>query len=162
MKLAGIWILLAGLAAALLLIPSPSLSHEESHDKTVFTKHFQETLFNVTEHANFSVEILLDDAEYSIPRQTVGIVVHDRHDGDAEGAELAITLKNLETGETTGGSFQITGTVPGLYIVSGLDLRRKGRWEFAITVRHRGTEDRATFLLPDALTDRVPKGRYTP
>ncbi len=162
MKLSGLMMKLAGLAAALLVIPSPALSHGDSHDKTVFTKHFQQTLFDVTENANFSVEILLDDAEYDIPRETVGIVVHDRHDGDAEGAELAITLKNLETEETIAGSFQITGTVPGLYIVSGLDLRRKGRWEFAITVRHRGTEDRVTFLLPDALTDPVPKGRYTP
>ncbi len=142
----------------------PAGAHAESGvaDKKIFTKHFQETLFDVSEHAFFSVEVLLDDKEYKIGKHTLGIVVHDARDDDVKGAEVAVAYKNLSTGENAPGTLTIADQGNGLYIVSGLDLQEDGRWELAISVRKGGLEDRVKFVLPDALKERVPKGRYSP
>ena len=147
-----------------LLIACPSGAHEDhaSEGKKLFTKHFQETLFDVTEHASYSAEVLLDDKEYKIGKNVIGIVVHDAHDGDVAGAELSIVHKNLATNEDAAGTLTVQDKGNGLYIVSGLDLRREGRWELAITVKKGGVQDRLKFVLPDALKERVPKGRYSP
>jgi hypothetical protein len=60
------------------------------------------------------------------------------------------------------GTLAVTDKGNGLYIVSGLNLQRDGRWELAITIKKDGVEDRVKFVLPDALKERVPKGRYSP
>ena len=66
----------------------PLCAHEDqvSGEKVTFTKHFQETLFDITEHAAFSVEVLLNDKEYKIGKGVVGMVIHDDKDSDVKGA----------------------------------------------------------------------------
>jgi hypothetical protein len=153
------------LALMFFLFPlDPGETHEghSIKEKRIFTKHFQETLFDVTGKAAYSVEVLLDDKEYAIGKQVIGIVVHDEHDDDVKGAELTIVHKNLTTSETAPGTLTVTDKGNGLYIVSGLDLQRAGRWELAITVKKNSVEDSVKFVLPDALKERVPKGRYSP
>ncbi len=134
----------------------------EAGKKTLFTKHFQNTLFDVTEHAAYSIEILLDDKEYNIGKNVIGIVIHDADDKDVSGAEIKFVLKDLVTGENSTATPIVTDKGNGLYIVSGLDLRKEGKWELAITVKKGRVEDRVKFILPDALKARVPKGRYSP
>lgn len=131
-------------------------------EKTLFTKHFQNTLFDVTEHAAYSVEILLDDKEYKIGKNVVGIVIHDANDKDVSGAEITFVLKDLVTGENSTVTPMVTDKSNGLYIVSGLDLHKEGKWELAITVKKGRIEDHVNFVLPDALKAHVPKGRYSP
>ena len=112
--------------------------------------------------ADYSVEVLLDDSEYPIGKNVVGIVVHNAQDGDVKGAELVIAMKNLVTGKNEAGAVTVLDKKNGLYIVSGPDLRKKGRWELSITVKKGGVSDGVKFILPDALKERVPKGRYSP
>ncbi len=131
-------------------------------EKVLFTKHFQESLFDVTEHAMYSLEILLDDNEYKIGKDVIGIVVHDKSDEDVVGAELTIVHKNLATGETAPGKMSVTDKKNGLYIVSGLDLKTNGKWELLITVKKGAIEDRVKFIFPDVLKERPAKGRYSP
>jgi hypothetical protein len=147
-----------------LFITGPANGHEDhgSTGKKLFTKHFQETLFDVAEHASYSAEVLLDDKEYKIGKDVTGIVIHDTHDEDVKGAELTIVHKNLATSENAPGTLTVVDKGNGLYIVSGLNLQRDGRWELAITIKKDGVEDRVKFVLPDALKERVPKGRYSP
>ncbi len=147
-----------------LFIAGPAGAQEDHGPagKKLFTKHFQETLFDVTGRASYSVEVLLDEKEYKIGKDVIGIVVHDAHDEDVKGAELSIVHKNLSSGKKAPGTLTVADKGSGLYIVSGLNLQRDGRWELTITVRKDGIEDRAKFVLPDALKDRVPKGRYSP
>ncbi len=130
--------------------------------KKLFTKHFQQTLFDITRHAEYSIEILLDDKEYPIGKDVIGIVVHDAHDEDVKGAAFAIVRKDLTTGEGIPATPVITDKGNGLYIVSGLDLKGQGRWELSITIKKGGIEDGATFVFPDVLKSRYPKGRYSP
>ncbi len=152
------------LAFSLIVTETAFATHEGqgSAEKKIFTKHFQNTLFDITEHASYSIEILLDDKEYKIGKNVIGIVVHDAHDEDVKGAQLAIDLRNLATKEDAGGKPAVTDKGNGLYIVSGLDLQKPGRWELSITVKKGGVKDRVKFMLPDALKDRPAKGKYSP
>ena len=162
---AFVWYSVIGAALAFSLFNTgPTYAHEDhgAGGKKLFTKHFQETLFDVTGHAAYSVEVLLDDKEYTIGKNVIGIVVHDAHDEDVKGAQLTIVHKNLATNENAPAPASITDKGNGLYFVSGLDLQKKGRWELAITVKKDGVEDGVKFVLPDALGERVPKGRYSP
>ena len=130
--------------------------------KKIFTKHFQNTLFDITEHGAYSIEVLLDDSEYKIGKGVVGMVVHGENDSDVIGAKLTIAHKNIETGESVPGTRTITDKENGLYIISGLNLQRDGRWELSVTVRKGDIEDSVKFLFPDVLKERHPKGSYSP
>jgi len=139
-------------------------AHEGHSDgtKKIFTKHFQNTLFDITEHGAYSVEVLLDDTEYKIGKGVVGIVIHGEKDSDVIGAKLTIVHKNLETGELVPGALSIIDKENGLYIISGLNLKRDGRWELSVTVKKGDVEDSVKFPFPDVLKERHPKGRYSP
>ena len=154
-----------GVVLAFSLCVAGSACAQEDHGHTgkkLFTKHFQESLFDITGHASYSVEVLLDDKEYAMGKNVIGIVVHDAHDEDVVGGVLIIVHKNLATGENAPGSPTVTDKGNGLYVVSGLNLQRDGRWELAITVKKGGLDDSVKFVLPDALKTRVQKGRYSP
>jgi hypothetical protein len=131
-------------------------------DKKLFTKHFQHTLFDITGHADYSVEVLLNDREYPIGKDVTGIVIHNSHDEDVKGADLTIIQKDLATGGNVPLKLGITDKHNGLYIVSGLDLKREGKWELLITVKQNGVQDSVTFVFPDVLKHFYPKGRYSP
>jgi YtkA-like len=150
----------------LLLAGNPSGEADEGGSqgavKIIFTKHFQNTLFDVTEHAAYSVEILLDDEEYAIGKNVIGIVIHDARDEDVRGAEITFVLKDLVAGKDSTMTPMVTDKGNGLYIVSGLDLQKEGKWELTIRVRKGRTEDLVKFVLPEAIKARVPKGRYSP
>lgn len=153
------------LSVVLFMFFSGAARSHEGHgpaEKVLFTKHFQDSLFDVTEHAMYSLEILLDDSEYKIGKDVIGIVVHDKKDEDVVGAELAIVQKDLASGRTESGKLAVTDKQNGLYIVSGIDLKRDGKWELLITVRKAGIEDSVKFVFPDALKDRPAKGKYSP
>jgi hypothetical protein len=147
-----------------LIYTVPLYAHENqaAGGKKTFTKHFQETLFDITEHAAFSVEVLLDDREYKIGKGVVGIVIHDDKDSDVKGAGITVVQKNLDTGESVPETITITDKDNGLYILSGLNLERQGRRELSISIKKGNVRDSVTFILPDALKKHYPKGKYTP
>ncbi len=147
------------------LNPGTAAAHNTGQNiapERTFTKHFQHTLFDITSRAAYSVEVLLDDKEYNIGKNVIGIVVHNAYDEDVKGAQLTIVLKNLATNEIVPGKPVVQDKRNGLYIVSGLDLKRKGNWELYITVEKGGIKDSVKFVLPDALKHTLPKGEYSP
>ena len=152
-------VLVAGLLAVLV-----ANAHESngSGEKKIFTKHFQQTLFDITPHAVFSVEVILNNNEYKIGQNVVGLVVHNDEDEDVVGAGITVGLKNIATGAVADDPVSITDKQNGLYIVSGLDLEREGRWELSVTVKKGDTEDGVKFALPDALKKPYPAGKYSP
>jgi hypothetical protein len=153
--------------AFLLCAAGPAVATHQGHgapatEKELFTKHFQQTLFDITAHADYSVEVLLNDREYPIGKDVTGIIIHNLHDEDVRGADLTIVQKDLATGENVPLKLAVTDKHNGLYIVSGLDLKRKGKWELLITVNKDGVQDSVTFVFPDVLKQFYPKGRYSP
>ncbi len=128
----------------------------------LFTKHFNGSLFKITKYALYSVEVLLNDKEYPIGKDTIGIIIHSDKDEDVKGAALSITYRNVDTGRSIRPA-AIVDKKNGLYIVSGLDhLSRPGRWQLGITVNKNGVKDSANFELPGAFKKLYPKGRYAP
>jgi hypothetical protein len=153
--------------AFLLCTAGPAAATHEGHgapatEKKLFTKHFQQTLFDITAHADYSVEVLLNDQEYPIGKNTTGIIIHNSHDQDVKGAGLTIVQKDLATGEDVPLKLAITDKHNGLYVVSGLDLERQGKWDLLISVKKDGVQDSVTFAFPDVLKQRYAKGRYSP
>ena len=149
----------------MMLIASVSASAHDAGGTSaahVFTKHFDKSLFDITANAAYSVEVLPDDAEYPIGKDVVGVVVHDSRDRDVEGADLSISLKDAATGEDLSRAARVEDKHNGLYVVSGLRLPKEGRWLFAITVKKGGVSGGVKFVLPAALKQTVPKGRYSP
>ncbi len=130
--------------------------------KLVFTKHFNDSLFNIADKAEFSVEILLDEKEYKIGKNVIGIVIHNSRNQDVENASIAIDYRNIDTGQSAALGAVVKEKGRGLYIVSDLPLNKEGRWKLTITVKKDGIEDSALFLFPDVLKEKWPAGRYNP
>lgn len=128
--------------------------------KTKFTKHFNESLFNITEKGEFSIEILLDEKEYKIGKNVIGIVIHNKHNEDVEGADIQITLTN-EQGQNITGSPVVKEKGEGLYTVANLNIQREGRLELKIRVKKKDIIDSAGFVFPDVTKERFPAGKYT-
>ena len=151
----GIGILLTGLALHVQAEP-------EKSTKRIFTKHFQETLFDISKNAEFSIEILLDDKEYKIGKNVIGIVLHNARDKDVEKAAISIDFRNSDTSRPAAQTPVVKEKGEGLYIVSDLDLKKEGRWRLTVKVKKDGIEDSVQFLLPDVLKTLHPAGKYSP
>jgi len=151
----GLGLLLSGLALDV-------RAEADKNTKRIFTKHFQKTLFDITEKAEFSIEILLDDKEYKIGKDVIGIVVHNSRDQDVEKAAISIDFRNLDTGRPATQTPVVKEKGEGLYLVSDLDLKKEGRWKLVVRVKKDGIEDSVQFVLPDALKTLHPAGKYSP
>lgn len=139
-----------------LIYPYLAVAHvEHAAKKGIFTKHFDESLFKITEKGLFSVEILPDEKEYKIGKDVVGIVIHDENDRDVEGAVISITLEGIAHK-----SFVVREKGDGLYTISNLDLRGEGYWKLKVKVKKKKIEDEAIFVFPDTLKYHMPAGKY--
>jgi len=129
-------------------------------DKPKFTKHFDESLFNITDKGLFSVEILPDDKEYpKLGKDVIGLVIHDEYDKDVEGANIKITA--IPEGRAGADAPVIKDKGDGLYTISTIDLKKGGKWELRISVRKAKLEDSASFIFPDVLNTPLHKGKYS-
>lgn len=129
-------------------------------DNPKFTKHFNESLFNITDKGLFSVEILLDDREYpKMGKDVIGLVLHNQYDKDVEGAIIKISVM---PGDQTGAVVPvIKERGDGLYTVSNINLKKGGKWELRIGVKKAAVEDSASFIFPDVLNTHLHKGKYS-
>lgn len=123
--------------------------------KAKFTKHFNESLFRITEKEEFSIEVLLDDKEYKIGKGVIGIVVHDKNDDDVKIADIKISYQDMK--ETP----VVIEKGHGVYVVSNLNIKREGKWELNIKVKQYRKKDETTFTFPDALNKLLPAGEYS-
>lgn len=157
MKKAVIFVLIVGFS---LMTPYAVSSHEKEHEKgkIQFTKHFYESLFLITEKGEFSIEILLDEKEYKIGKNVIGIVIHDKHDEDVEGAVINVMVR--VAGESVEQPAVDQDKGGGLYTITGVDPQKDGQWKLVIKVKKKKIEDSAVFLFPDVLKDRRPVGKY--
>jgi len=143
-------------ALALVIAPLGVSAHSDSHEASAaFTKHFHETLFSIGGKGQVSIEVLLDEREYKIGKDVIGIVVHDSHDEDVEGADLAVTV----TGPA--GPLKVKEKGGGLYLAPAAGLPTEGTWELVIAVKKKDIDDRAVFIFPDVLNKKMPAGKYS-
>lgn len=143
---------------SLTMLPPVPAAHSGSGDKNSFTKHFSETLFVISDKGQISIELLLDEKEYKIGKDVIGIVVHDTHDEDVEGAKVDSSLvlpegmKLIQPTKEKGG---------GLYTIPSLELPKEGAWKLHISVKKKKVDDSAVFIFPDITRTLLPAGKYS-
>jgi len=130
-------------------------AHSEKHEGSdKFTKHFKDTLFAISEKGQVSIEILLDEKEYKIGRDLIGIVVHDSHDKDVEDAKLLVTVTGMVE------PLKVREKGDGLYLAPSISLPKEGTWKLSISVKKGKIEDEVIFVFPDMLNKKMPAGKY--
>jgi hypothetical protein len=141
--------------AVLFLSSALSAARDEGDGRKMqFTKHFNNTLFAIAEKGQVSIEVLLDETEYKIGKDAIGIVVHDSRDEDVEDAKLEVTV----TGAA--GPLSVKEKGGGLYTVPAGALPGQGQWELKVSVRKKKIDDFAVFFFPEATKAKLPAGKY--
>lgn len=132
-------------------------------EKPKFTKHRDNSLFKITDKGLFSVEMLLDGKEFKIDRNDIGIVIHDSHDEDVEGAKIHVELliHGASPPDHDGVvALSVTEQKGGLYTIKNLDIQRGGNWELRMKIKKQKLEDGVIFVFPNAIKQDLPKGKY--
>lgn len=143
------------IAGLFLIFVTAAPSHSGSHEGgAMFTKHFNETLFAVGGKGQVSIEVLLDEKEYKIGKDVIGIVVHDSHDEDVEDASLVVTAAGAAE------PLKVKEKGGGLYLVPSAGLPKEGKWELTIAVKKKKIDDSAEFVFPEVLSTKMPAGKY--
>jgi len=138
-----------------LICTSLAYGHSDKHEGSdKFTKHFNETLFAIGEKGQVSMEVLLDEKEYKIGKDVIGIVIHDSHDADVEDAKVIVTVTGIAE------PMKVTEKGGGLYLVPSASLPKDGKWELMIAVKKKKITDSATFVFPEVLNKKIPAGKY--
>lgn len=97
---------------------------------------------------------MLDDKEYKIGRDMIGIVIHDSHGEDVEDAKVIVTVTGIEA------PLKIREKGGGLYLVPNTGLPQEGTWKLSISVKKKKIEDGAAFAFPEVLNKKIPAGKY--
>ena len=117
--------------------------------KPQFTKHFEDSIFKVTDKELFSVEISPDRKELGVGDDALGIIIHDANDKDVEGAGLEVSVYIPEESSSPK-LLYVAEKAGGLYSVKKIDLGRKGQWEIRVKVKKGNMEDSVVFYFPGA------------
>lgn len=142
-------------SAMVLICAALAYGHSGKHEGNAkITKHFNDTVFAVSEKGQVSIEVLLDDKEYKIGKDSIGIVIHDSHDEDVEDAKVIVTV----TGNAA--ALKVTEKGGGLYLVPSTGLPQEGSWRLSISVKKKKIEDEVVFDFPDMLNKKMPAGKY--
>ncbi len=142
-------------AVAVIFCIAYAHAHSERHEAGAkFTKHFNDTLYSMGQKGQVTIEVLLDEKEYRIGEDVIGIAIHDSHDEDVEGAKLVVMVTGVSE------PLEVTEKGGGLYLVSARHIPREGVWELSISVKKKKIEDGAIFSFPEALSRKMPAGKY--
>ena len=148
--------LLTAVMAALILAGCTTTG-KDIHKHEEFTKHYEDSLFKITESGMYSVEMVIKEHELITGINAVDVIVHDKNDRDVVGAEVTITPWMPEMGHGVFEDPVITERGGGLYSVENVILIMGGHWELRIEVKNGDMEDSVTFDFPDVKTEKGHK-----
>jgi hypothetical protein len=114
-----------------------------------FTRHYEDSLFKVTDSGLFSVEIVTPSSELKVGLNTLNLIVHERLDLELTGAVVTITPWMPDMGHGVTVEPEIKEKGGGLYAAENVGFSMTGRWELRITVKKGGVEDTVVFDFPD-------------
>jgi len=133
-----------------LLFPSLGFAHHTDPPSAgSYTKHYEQSLFKVTEKGLFSVEMVIKEKELKVGVNTLDIIVHDKNDKDVAGAAVTVTPWMPEMGHGVFEQPVVTERGGGLYSIENIILIMGGRWELRIKIKREDVEDSVTFDFPD-------------
>ncbi len=134
----------------------------DSSETGKLTKHYEESIFRLSEKGRYSVEMLLRSGELKTGVNTIDIIVHDKHDNDVTGAKVKVVPWMPEMGHGVFETPLITEKGGGLYNVENVIFSMSGHWELKISINKDGLEDRVVFDLPQVGFTHGHKKRAMP
>jgi hypothetical protein len=133
-----------------LLFPFTGFAAETNQSSSgAHTKHYEQSLFKVTEKGLFSVEMVIKEKEPRIGVNTLDIIVHDKNDKDTVGAEITVVPWMPEMGHGVFEKPVVKERGGGLYSLENIILIMGGHWELRMKVKKAAGEDSVTFDFPD-------------
>ena len=112
-------------------------------------RHYEKSLYKVTEAENYSVEMMVEDKMFKVGVNAADVIIHDRNDREVVGAEITITPWMPEMGHGVFTPPSITERGGGLYRVEDVTLVMGGHWEMRIEISKDMIKDIVVFDFPD-------------
>lgn len=122
--------------------------HEDGAVHAPMTKHFEDSLFAVTEGGEFSVEVLFPDKNLEMGVNRVDLIVHNRRDEDVTGADISAEPWMPSMGHGVMESPTVMEKGGGLYNLHNVVLSMTGDWELRLRISKGKVTDTVTVALP--------------
>jgi hypothetical protein len=130
-----------------------AIADTEPHKHDAFTKHYEGSLFEVSKKGMFSVEMVVREHELMTGVNAFDLIIHDKKDKDAVGAEITVTPWMPEMGHGVFEEPAVTEKGGGLYTVENIVLIMSRHWELRVSIKRGDMEDTAVFDFPDVKID---------
>lgn len=124
-------------------------AHPVHSDTAQHTKHYEQSLFRMTDKGLFSIEMVLKDRDLKVGVNSFDIIVHDKNNKDVADAEINIVPWMPDMGHGVREKPVIKERGGGTYSVENVALIMEGRWELRLKIKKNGTEDNVAFDFPD-------------
>ena len=133
-----------------LLFPVAAFALHTGHSETgQQTKHYEQSLFKMSDRGLYSVEIVVKDKFLKVGVNTLDIIVHDKNDKDVVGADIKVIPWMPDMGHGVFEKPAVKERGGGLYSVENVILIMEGRWELKFRIGKNNSEDNVTFEFPD-------------
>lgn len=127
---------------------------EEAHEHDAkFTKHYDQSLFEVTQQGLYSVEMVIKHETLTVGMNEIDLIVHDQNDKDIVGADIVVTPWMPEMGHGVMEKPVVTERGGGIYAVENIALIMPGHWELRVETTKDGRTDTAVFDFPNVLVE---------
>jgi hypothetical protein len=123
--------------------------HTDSSEPAQHTKHYEQSLFKMSDNGLYSVEMVIKDKDLRVGVNTLDIIVHDKSDKDVAGAEIKVVPWMPEMGHGVFEKPVVKERGGGTYSVENIILIMEGRWELRLKIKKNNAEDNVTFDFPD-------------
>jgi len=137
------------------------VDEKHPHEHGEFTKHYNESLFKISDKGMYSVEMVLKEHALKTGVNTVDIIIHDKDDNDVVGGDIEVVPWMPEMGHGVFEKPVITERGGGLYAVDNIILIMSGYWELRVIIKYGGIEDKAVFDFRNVTVDRGHEHKMT-
>lgn len=134
---------------AVFLLAGCAGTQQQAVGSAAFSRHYSDTLFQVTEKELYSVELLMDQGTLVTGENSFQVVVHNRQDKDVPGAEVTASAYKPQSPDATRQQARGMDRDGGLYTFRGLTIETPGHWKLNVTVNKSGDTDSAMFDFQD-------------
>ena len=139
---------------ALFLILLVPLNAPAGNDHGAFTKHYKNSLFNVSGSGHYSVELVIKEHDLRVGANKLDVIVHNRKNQDVAGAKVDVVPWMPAMGHGVSEQAVVAEQGGGLYRAENVVLSMGGRWELKVKVKKGAVEDTTVFVFPAVATGR--------
>jgi hypothetical protein len=130
------------------------MDEKHAHEHGEFTKHYEKSLFKISDKGMYSVEMVLKEHALKTGVNAVDIIIHDKEDNDVVGGDIEVVPWMPEMGHGVFEKPVIKEKGGGLYTVENIILIMSGYWELRVIIIEGGMEDKAVFDFRNVTIDK--------